>query len=104
MTERTYMLAAGVGCSPADIEMIREYVTTSADFSSWWNHIPLLYMVETTLTADAVAARIHELAPEAKFLLTGVDLAETQGWLPEISWKWIEKRAIAGGARQIVRI
>jgi hypothetical protein len=27
--------------------------------------------------------------------VTEANLAESQGWLPESSWKWIEKRAIS---------
>jgi hypothetical protein len=95
MTERTYMLAVDAGCGFADLEHIRLYVTTSDDFSSWWNHIPFVFMLETKLDADTIGARLHAIVPNARFLLTEVKLAESQGWLPDISWKWIDKRAVA---------
>jgi hypothetical protein len=95
MTDRTYVLAIDASCGFADLERIRAYVTTSDDFSSWWNHIPMVFMLESRLNADAIGERLHALAPDARFLLTGVNLTESQGWLPELSWKWIEKRALA---------
>lgn len=96
MTERTYMLAVDTNCSAADIERIQQYVSTSSDFSSWWNHIPMVFMLESAMSSEALAEKLHGQTPDARFLLTEVNLAAAQGWLPEISWKWIEKRALAG--------
>ena len=103
MNEHVYILAVGAECSAEDIEKIQQYVMTSNDFSSWWNHIPLVFMLETSLKADAIAERLHALIPEKRFLLTEVNLSESQGWLPEVSWKWIEKRAIASTSQQTSR-
>ena len=103
MTERTYVLAIDASCSSADFERIQQYVTTSGDFSSWWNHIPMVFMLESKLHAGAIGDKLHTLTPEARFLLTEVSLAESQGWLPEVSWKWIEKRALSSTPEQSSR-
>ena len=103
MAERTYVLVIDAACFSADLERIQQYVTTSTDFTSWWNHIPMVYMLESELHADIIGEKLHELTPEARFLLTEVNLAESQGWLPEVSWKWIEKRALSGTPQQSAR-
>jgi len=95
MSEQTYMLAIDPVCSLDDLEILRNFVTTSKDIGSWWNHLPMLFMLESGLTAEVIAEKLHGLAPDAKFLLTEVNLAAAQGWLPEVSWKWIEKRALS---------
>ena len=95
MSNHTYMLALDANFAQADLERIQRYVTTSQDFTSWWNHIPMVFMLDTPLPADTISRRLHELAPEARFLLTEVNLTVSEGWLPETSWKWIEKRASA---------
>jgi hypothetical protein len=76
----------------------------SKDIGSWWNHIPMLFMLESQLAAEAIAEKLHALAPDAKFLLTEVNLAAAQGWLPEISWKWIERRATAATPQHGMRV
>ena len=93
MSNHTYLLALDANFSLADLEKVQQYVTTSSDFSSWWNHIPMVFMLETSLRADAISRKLHALAPDARFLLTEVNLAVSEGWLPDTSWKWIEKHA-----------
>jgi hypothetical protein len=103
MTEHTYILAIDANHSASDLGKIQDYVITSKDFSSWWNHLPMIFMLESSLSADAIGEKLHALTPRARFLLTKIDLAESQGWLPEISWKWIEKRALAATPKQSAR-
>jgi hypothetical protein len=93
MTKRTLMLAIDANLSLADLEKIQRYVTTSADFTSWWNHIPMVFMLETELSAAVICEHLHAVAPDARFFLTEVNLAATEGYLPDISWRWFEKRA-----------
>jgi hypothetical protein len=101
MGERTFVLAVDASCSAVDLERIQQYVSTSPDFGSWWNHIPMVFMLESAMPSEDIAARLHAMAPNTRFLLAEVNLAAAQGWLPEISWKWIEKRALP--ATQSVR-
>jgi hypothetical protein len=103
MTEHTYILTIDVNGSPGDLGKIQQYVTTSKDFTSWWNHLPMVFMLESALSADTIGEKLHALTPDSRFLLTEVNLAESQGWLPEVSWKWIEKRALSTTAQQSSR-
>jgi len=89
------MLAIDANFSLTDLDKIQQYVTTSPDFTSWWNHIPMVFMLETELSASVICEHLHTVAPDARFLLTEVNLAATEGYLPDISWKWFEKRAAA---------
>jgi hypothetical protein len=104
MAERTYLLAIDASCGFEDIEKIRQYVTTSSDFSSWWNHLPMLFMLDSQMESEAIAEKLHALSPGARFLLTEVNLGAAQGWLPEVSWKWIEKRALSTTAQHGMRV
>jgi hypothetical protein len=104
MTERTYLLAIDAGCAVEDLEKIQEYVTTSGDFSSWWNHLPMLFMLDSQMESDAIAERLHALSPGVRFLLTEVNLGAAQGWLEEVSWKWIEKRALSTTPQHSMRV
>jgi len=103
MTEHTYMLAVDANGPLENLGKIQHYVTTSNDFSSWWNHLPMVFMLESALSADAIGEKLHVLTPDARFLLTEVNLAASQRWLPEISWKWIEKRALSATPKQSAR-
>ena len=94
MSEKhTYMLALDANFSLSDLEKIQHHVMTSPELTSWWNHIPMVFMLETPIPAASISQKLHALAPDARFLLTEVNLAVSEGWLPETSWKWIEKRA-----------
>ncbi len=103
MTEHIYILTIDANGSSEDLGKIQQYVTTSSDFSSWWNHLPMVFMLDSALTADTLGEKLHELTPNARFLLTKANLTESQGWLPEASWKWIEKRALSQTPQQSPR-
>jgi hypothetical protein len=103
MSERLYLLAVDANSPLVDLEKVRHYVTTSNDFSSWWNHLAAVFILETELSAETIGETLHELAPQAKFLLTEVNLANSQGWLPEVSWRWVEERALSPTPEMSVR-
>ena len=95
MTEHTYMLALDANSALGDLEKIQRFVMDSPEFASWWNHLPMVFMLETSVPAASISRKLHALVPEVRFLLTEVDLSVSEGWLPDISWKWIEKRSAA---------
>jgi hypothetical protein len=103
MSDHTYLLAVDAGCSPENFGKIQQYITASNDFSSWWNYLPMVFMLESALTADRIGEKLHALTPDVRFLVTEVNLGESQGWLPEASWKWIERRALASTQQQSAR-
>jgi hypothetical protein len=102
MAERTYMLALDAGVS--DLEKVCQWIMTSGTCSAWWNHLPMVFIIESELSTAAISEKLHALVPETHFLLTEVDLADARGWLPEISWKWVEKRALSSTAQHSMRV
>ncbi len=102
MTERTYMLSLDAGL--LEQEKVRQWITTSGDCTAWWNHLPMFFLIESKLSTGAISDKLHALTPETRFLLTEVNLADAQGWLPETSWKWIEKRALASTPQHSMRV
>ena len=95
VSEHTYMLALDANSALGDLEKIQHFVTDSPEFVSWWNHLPMVFMLETSAPAASISQKLHALAPDVRFMLTKVDLSVSEGWLPDTSWKWIEKRAAA---------
>jgi hypothetical protein len=95
MTKRTLMLVVDANFSLTELDKIARYVTTSPDFSSWWNHLPMVFMLETDHSTAEICKHLHAVAPDARFLLTEINLAATEGYLPDISWKWFEMRVPA---------
>jgi hypothetical protein len=95
VTEHTYLLALDAGCDANDVLKIQRFITNGGDFSSWWNHLPMIFILESAHSAEAIGEKLHALTPSARFFQTEVNLAESQGWLPRKSWPWIEKRAEA---------
>jgi hypothetical protein len=89
------LVALDANFSLEDLEKFQTFITSSSEITSWWNHLPMVFMLETALSAKEVSAKLHEVAPEARFLVTEVNLEHSAGRLPDMSWKWIERRVPA---------
>ena len=70
MNEHTYMLALDANSAMGDLEKIQKFVTESTDFASWWNHLPMVFMLETSAPAASISRKLHALAPDVRFMLT----------------------------------
>jgi len=91
--ERTLIIVIDAIDPTLDIEEVRRFITESSEISNWWNHIPGTYIVRTTLGADELSDRLKQHTGDVRFLVIGVDPAESDGWLPERAWRWIHRRS-----------
>jgi hypothetical protein len=96
MTKATYVVAFDSASPSFDIEEIKTFIGDSGEFSSWWNHIPFVFLVRSDLDADGVADKIMPHAKGARFLVMEVDPSNSNGWLKRRSWEWIKQ---ASGSR-----
>ncbi|MGN6753026.1 MAG: hypothetical protein ACTHJJ_10795 [Intrasporangium sp.] len=58
----------------------------------WWHYLDSTWLVDTSLTCNALADRLHRHTSTGDCLLV-VDVSrdEKQGWLPQDAWEWINR-------------
>ncbi|MER9170412.1 hypothetical protein NKI12_24125 [Mesorhizobium australicum] len=83
------------------MERFHLYLRDSYDIAAYWNYIPLLYMVKTTISARELAERFRPFLG-SRFLVGRIDKQDVDGQLPAEAWEWIyyphqEKSKLAGG-------
>ncbi len=91
MADCIFLIAVDIGDTRLDHDRVRQFIKTSPDFIGWWNYIPAVYLVHTTLSADEISERLEEHTTKARFFVMQVDPQNSQGWLPAASWQWIKR-------------
>ncbi len=59
---------------------------------AWWHYLGSTWLVDTTLTADAIWNRLANRVDKNDFFLIIKISREYSGWLPEDAWKWLNER------------
>jgi hypothetical protein len=90
---RSYMITVDLLDPTLNVEALNVFITTSPFFENWWNHIPGVYLVLSDKSANEISEAIRRYTKDARLLVVEVNPAESEGWLPEVSWKWIRRRA-----------
>ena len=90
MPEQPYLVAVD---PTVDVLALKDVVKDGDGFSHWWNHIPGVFLVTSRLTADEITERLSPVTGESRVLVMAVRLEDSEGWLPQESWKWIRRRA-----------
>ncbi len=80
-----------------EVSEVRKRLTSDSRIGTWWNHLPGVYLVKTDLTANELSELVKHRAGNANFLVAEVNLAESEGWLPDTAWQWIRKREREAG-------
>lgn len=59
--------------------------------TSWWHYLEFVWIINTTLTVDALSSMVKSNMDE-KDLLFVVDITNCkyQGWLPSKAWVWFK--------------
>jgi hypothetical protein len=91
-TERTFLIAVDATDARLDMAEVRYPLTADARISGWWNYIPGVFLVTTTLGATELGDLVRAHAGQTAFLVTAADLSATDGWLPGRAWRWIRRR------------
>jgi hypothetical protein len=65
----------------------------SPDVENWWNHIPNVFLISTSLDADAISDLIRPFTGRARFLVMEAHPGDSEGSLPEPAWRWIRTRS-----------
>jgi len=93
MSRRTFIITIDPSSPMIDIDGLRSFITTSQEIVSWWNHIPLVFLVTSDLDADGLSEKVRPFTGKARFLVMEVNPAESEGSLPKPSWQWIHNHS-----------
>ena len=93
MSRRTFIITIDPSSPMIDIDGLKSFITTSQNIISWWNHIPLVFLVTTDLDADGLSEKVRPFTGKTRFLVMEVNPAECEGSLPRRSWQWIRNRS-----------
>jgi hypothetical protein len=59
---------------------------------AWWHYLGSTWLVDTSLTANAIWERIQpHVDGNDRFLINGIT-SDYSGWLPKDAWEWINSR------------
>jgi hypothetical protein len=64
-------------------------------FENWWNHIPGVFLVVSDKDVGTISKAIRRYTKDARLLVVEANIAESEGLLPERSWRWIRRRSEA---------
>jgi hypothetical protein len=93
MTNRTYLITLDLLDPTLDLDALKEFIKTSDLFENWWNHIPGVFLVVSHESAGRISDALRRYTKEARLLVIETNVGESEGWLPEKSWKWIRRRS-----------
>jgi hypothetical protein len=61
---------------------------------SWWHFLGSTWLVDSSLDANGVWARLAPHVDTGDFVLVIGVTREYQGWLPQKAWEWINARQV----------
>ncbi|MBB2904351.1 UNVERIFIED_ORG: hypothetical protein QE446_003494 [Rhizobium sp. SORGH_AS260] len=76
-----------------NVPALQRYLVDSFDILSYWNHLPLIYIVKTKLTVSELTAKLMPFFPNKLFLVAEIDATNVNGFLPPASWEWFRTPA-----------
>lgn len=71
-----------------NFEAFQQYLVDSVDILSYWNHIPLVFMVKTKLSVHELTTKLMPFFQKRLFLVIEVDQENVSGWMPMQAWEW----------------
>lgn len=93
MTERLFMISVDWDDPALDADGFRSFIRESNIFSNWWNHIPTLFLVTSSVDAETISAKLRKYSGNANLLVMEVNPRESEGLLPKLGWHWIRRRS-----------
>jgi len=92
MGERTYLVAIDAWNANHDVSTVKDFVKHSPLIADWWNYIPYVFLLVTSLTADELADAVKPYSKDAGLFVVEVKPGSAQGLLPAAAWKWLDNR------------
>ena len=62
---------------------------------NWFHYIKSSYiLISDKSTANALDKEIRAIVRDRNYLIVAINLKDSQGWLPERAWNWIENQSL----------
>ncbi len=90
---KAYILVFDRDYKNFDYLKFHETIKKSKYIITWWHYIQSCYILISDLSADELSDKIIELMPKNRFLLTQVNLNNSNGWLNEKAWDFIYRHS-----------
>jgi len=77
-----------------DYKVLHDKLVSLDCIKNWFHYIKSSYiLISDKVTANALDREIGSLFKDNNYLILGVDLKDSQGWLPKRAWEWIESQS-----------
>ena len=86
MDIRTYILTFNV--AGARMPDLQYFIQHDPAILAYWNHIPLVYCVKTTLGSAQLRDKVDPFFPQGGFFIGELKSDNLDGRLSEDAWKW----------------
>ena len=93
--KHVYLIALDILNPTLDPIKLKGLIKTDPIFSSWWNHLPGVFLVTSDATADDITDLLRTVTGETNLLVMEANPSESEGWLPSRGWDWIRRRTPA---------
>lgn len=77
-----------------DFKQLHDKLVSLDCIKNWFHYIKSAYiLISDKTTANALDKDIRMIFRERNYLIVAINLKDSQGWLPERAWNWIEKQS-----------
>ncbi len=76
-----------------NVPAFQRYLLDSVDILSYWNHLPLIYLVKTRLTPHELTTKLIPFFNNKLFIVAEINVENVGGWLPAPAWEWFRSPA-----------
>ncbi len=71
-----------------NLPALHQWMVDSVDVLSYWNHLPLLYILKTKLNVADLTNKLLPFFDKRLFVVLEVDPENVNGWMPTQAWDW----------------
>lgn len=77
-----------------DFKQLHDQLVSLDCVKNWFHYIKSSYiLISDKSTANALDEEIKTILRHRNYLVVAISLKDSQGWLPERAWNWIEKQS-----------
>lgn len=90
--EKFYIITfdnTGINFKPDALLKQMQYLHKQNFITAWWHYLPATYIVKTLNDINILYNNIFPAIPKTHILIVEIDRTNTQGWLPQAAWNWI---------------
>ena len=77
-----------------NFKQLHDQIVSLDCIKNWFHYIKSSYLLVTDKsTACALDNELNTIFKGKDYLIVAVDLKDSQGWLPDKAWKWIQRQS-----------